>query len=62
MPSSLPEPLPDIVADGNGDALYAVIQVRFGVPRTGGGRLACARVADVPGFESETVQAADSGA
>ncbi|HZF96773.1 MAG TPA: hypothetical protein VEY92_00755, partial [Pseudoxanthomonas sp.] len=41
MPRSLPEPLPQIVAPGNGDALRAVTQVRFGVPRTGGGRLAC---------------------
>jgi len=63
MPRSLPEPLPQIVAPGNGDALRAVTQVRFGVPRTGGGRLACVRVVDVPGFESEGMQVvADGGA
>jgi hypothetical protein len=56
VPRSLPEPLPQIVAHGDGDALRAVTQVRSGVPRTGGGRLACARVVDVPGFESGGMQ------
>ena len=63
MPRSLPEPLPQIMADGDGGALRVLVQVRFGVPRTGGGRRACLRVAGVPSVKFERMQVvADSSA
>jgi len=63
MPRPPPEPLPEIVAHDDGDALRAVVQVRFGVPRTGGGRRACVRMVHVSSLGSEAVRtAADRGA
>jgi hypothetical protein len=58
MPRPLPEPLPEIVAHGNGDALRAVAHVRFGVPRTGDGRRACVRTVHVSSLGSEAVRTA----
>ena len=63
MPRPLPEPLPEIVVHGNGDALRAIAHVRFGVPRTGGERRACVRMVHVSSLGSEAVRtASDRGA